>query len=193
MSRSLALRSICVLLTLCGAATAFASRPYLVEERAVSKLRAGGQKLIVDQMPMFDGNPATLILERFEVWAPDAEIIKYDADRKETRVPRPTTKFYRGRINGDPDSLVFLSVEANGQIGGMALSGDGKRKLSIRRGVRAAGPSELGKPRGDNTEPLMVREFDEVDDVTTFGENGGFHCDVEGRDMKIAQSLAELK
>ena len=37
MSRSLSLRSIFVLLTLCGAIPAFASRPYVVEERAVSK------------------------------------------------------------------------------------------------------------------------------------------------------------
>ena len=133
MSRSLALRSIFVLLTLCGAIPAFASQPYVVEERAVSKLRAGGEKLVIDQMPMFDGNPATLVLERFEVWAPDAQIIRYDADRKETRVPRPATKFYRGRISDDPDSLVFISVEANGNINGMALSGDGTRKLSIRQ------------------------------------------------------------
>jgi len=186
---------LCILFLFAGAIPAFASRPYVVEQRAVSKLRAGGQKLIVDDMPMFDGNPTTIVLERFEVWAPDVEIIKYDAERKETRLPRPTTKFYRGRISGDPNSLVFMSVESNGDINGMALSGDGTRKLTVRRGVRAAGrPGERRGPRRDDAEaPLMVREFDEVDDVTTFGENGGFHCDVEGRDMTIARSLAELK
>jgi metallopeptidase family M12-like protein len=191
MSRNLALRPIFVLLSLASAMPAFASRPYVVEERTVSKLRAGGQKLTIEQMPMFDGNPATLVLERFEVWAPDAQIIKYDKDRKETRVPRPTTKFYRGRISDDLDSLVFMSVEVNGQISGMALSGDGKRKLSIRRGVRAGGTA--GPRRDDADAPLMVREFDEVDDATTFGENGAFHCDVEGRDMKIVEQLAALK
>jgi len=182
-----------ILFTLLGAIPAFASRPYAVEERAVAKLRAGGQKLIVDKIPMFDGNPVTLILERFEVWAPDVQIIKYDAERKETRLRRPETKFYRGGIKDDPGSLVFVSVEANGDINGMALSSDGTRKLSIRRGVRSGGPGERGEGRRDESErPLMVREFDEVDDVTTFPE-GGFHCDVEGRDMKIAQSLAQLK
>src|SRR2546430_8340648 len=153
------LRFVC--LALLTAVPALASRPYVVEQSAVSKLRAGGQKIVIDQMPMFDGNPATVTLERFEVWAPDAQVIKYDKDRKETRVPRPTTKFYRGRIAGDADSLIFMSVEASGQINGLALSGDGKRKLSIRRGVRAGGQAA---PRRDDTDaPLMVREFDEVD------------------------------
>jgi len=158
MSRSLALRSLCILYLFAAAIPAFASRPYVVEEKAVSKLRAGGQKLIVDDVPMFDGNPATVVLERFEVWAPNVEIIKYDADRKETRLPRPTTKYYRGRISGDVNSLVFISIETNGDINGMAFSGDAKRKLAIRRGVRAgAQPGERGGARRDDSEtPLMV-------------------------------------
>jgi hypothetical protein len=190
MSRSLSLRHLLIVFSLFGAIPAFASRPYAVEERTVAKLRAGGQKLIVDQIPMFDGNPATLVLERFEVWAQDAQIIKYDSERKETRLPRPLTKFYRGRIVGDPGSLVFMSVEPNGVVNGMALSGDGKRKLSIRQGVRAG--REGGPRREDAEPPLMVREFDEVDDVTALANGGDFHCDVEGRDMKIAQSLKNL-
>jgi hypothetical protein len=191
MSRKLALRPVCLLLTLLGAIPAFASRPYVVEQSAVAKLRAGGQRVVIEQMPMFDGNPATVVLERFEVWAPDAQIIKYDKDRKETRVPRPTTKFYRGRINGDAESLVFVSVQANGEIDGMAFSGDGKRKLAMRHGVRAGAERRTGR-RDDDEAPLLVREFDEVDDLTLTPE-GGFHCDVEGESLGITQSLAALK
>jgi hypothetical protein len=191
MSRNLALRHVCLWLVLLGAIPAYASRPYLVEQSAVSKLRAGGQKIVIEQMPMFDGDPATVVLERFEVWAPDAQIIKYDRDRKETRVPRPTTKFYRGRISDDSDSLVFVSVEANGEISGTAFSGDGKRKLSIRHGVRAGGERRTGR-RDDDEAPLLVREFDEVDDLTSSPE-GGFHCDVEGQSLNITQSLTALK
>src|SRR5438067_9280584 len=118
MSRSVAVRL--VLLSLLGAIPAFASRPYAVEPSAVAKLRAGGHKIVIDQMPMFDGNPATVTLERFEVWAPDAEITRTDGDGKVTLLPRPLTKFYRGRIADDPKSLVFISVETNGAITGMA-------------------------------------------------------------------------
>jgi hypothetical protein len=194
MSRNLALCPVGLfLLSLLGAIPAFASRPYPVDERAVSKLRGGGLKLIIDQMPMFDGNPATLVLERFEVWAPDAQIIKYDKDRKETLVRRPATKFFRGRIAGDMESLVFVSVEASGEISGMAFSGDRKRKLSIRRGIRmGAIPEPRRARRDDDAAPVLVREFDEVDDVTSFPE-GGFHCDVESQSMNIMQSLAGLK
>jgi metallopeptidase family M12-like protein len=168
---------------------AFASRPYVVEEGTLAKVRAGGQKIVIDQMPMFDGNPVTVTLERFEVWAPDVQIIKYDSERKETLLPRPLTKFYRGRIVGDPDSLVFMSVEPNGVVNGMALSGDGKRKLSMQRGVPAG--REGGPRREDAEPPLMVREFDEVDDVQMNAE--GFHCDVEQQTMNVSRSLSSLK
>ncbi|PYQ51351.1 MAG: hypothetical protein DMF59_08195, partial [Acidobacteria bacterium] len=147
MSRSLALRPLCILFLFAGAIPAFAGRPYVVDERAVAKLRAGGQKIVVDNMPLFDGNPAAVVLERFEVWAPDVQIIKYDGEGKETRLPRPTTKYYRGRISGDNGSVVFLSVESNGAISGMAISGSGDRKLSIGRGVRVSGHGKPGDDR----------------------------------------------
>ena len=185
-----------VLVSLLPIAPAYASRPSVVQNEVVSKLQRGapaGQRLVVEQVPLFGGNPATITLEPFEVWAANVQIIEYGAGGKETRLPRPATKFYRGRINEDPGSLVFMSVRPNGEISGMALAGDGLRKLSIGRGVRHGGP--LGqRDRGefDRDAPLLSREFDEMDDLLTVPE-GGFHCDVEKANLSISESLAGRK
>jgi hypothetical protein len=185
-----------VIVSLLSAASGYASRPSIVENEAVLKLQRGapaGEKLVVERIPLFDGNPATITLERFEVWAPDVQIIEYGDGGKETRIPRPATKFYRGRINDDPGSLIFMSVHPNGEISGMALAGDGLRKLSIGRGVRRSGPPVQREPGEiDREAPLLSREFDEVDDLLTT-PNGGFQCDVERAHMSIAGSLAGLK
>ena len=193
---AIAVPAIAVLVSLLPAVPAYASRPSIVQNEAVSKLQRGapaGQKLVVEHVPLFGGNPATITLERFEVWAPDVQIIEYGAGGKETRLPRPTTKFYRGRINEDPGSLVFMSVRPNGEISGMALAGDGLRKLSIGRGVRRGGPlAQRDRGEFDRDAPLLSREFDEMDDLLTVPE-GGFHCDVEKANLSITKSLAGRK
>src|SRR5262245_10916502 len=82
------------------AAPLFASRPFVIDHDVAVRLERGvehGEKLLLENVPMIDGNPTTLELERFEVWAPDAKIIVYEADGKTTHTtPRPTTRFYKG-------------------------------------------------------------------------------------------------
>src|SRR5207302_8482904 len=49
-----------------------AMRTYVVGNDVAERLAHGpapGQKLVLDQVPLIDGNPMTLELERFEVWA----------------------------------------------------------------------------------------------------------------------------
>src|SRR5438105_6708208 len=74
-------------LMFCAAAPLMASRPLLVDNEIISRLQRGaepGQKLVLERVPLIDGDPATLELERFEVWAPDAKIIVYEGDGKKT-------------------------------------------------------------------------------------------------------------
>ena len=76
-----------------------ASRPYVVGNDLAERLARGvapGQKLILDRVPMIDGNPTTLELEPFEVWAPDAKITVHDANGDHEEAP-PRRLFYRGR------------------------------------------------------------------------------------------------
>ena len=183
------------LLCLFAAVPVFASRPSIVDNEVVAKLKRGaapGEKLVVSRVPLFGGNPGTLTLERFEVWAPDVQIIEYGAGGKERRLARPVTKFYRGRIEEDPGSLVFVSVHPSGEISGMALAGDGLRKLSIGRGVRRDSVLRRDREDLDRAAPLLSREFDEMDDLLTT-PGGGFHCDVEKASMSIASSLSARK
>lgn len=57
-------------------------------------------------------------VERFEVFAPDAEIVVHgkDGDR---RLPRPQNVYLRGKVAGEPGSRVFLEVLPNGRTRGV--------------------------------------------------------------------------
>ena len=60
------------------------------------------------------GEAAEFLLERFEVFAPDAEItIHGDGGRTEV-TPAPANAYFRGGIDGEPGSRVFLAVLADG-------------------------------------------------------------------------------
>ena len=61
-------------------------------------------------LPLVDGNPALVHLERFEVFAPDAKIIQH-TPAGDVFFPIPKTRFYRGGVVGDSASMVFLAVD----------------------------------------------------------------------------------
>lgn len=179
------LRVVCAAVLVSGVAVPlFASRPYLVDESAVKRLERGaapGEKIAV-RLPVVDGNPTTLELERFEVWRPDAQIIVTEADGKTTHtVPRPQTRFYKGHVAGDPDSAIAISVEPNGHIEGSVFTAD--RVFDIGRG-RRHGENGPRAPRTDDTEieralPLLVRELDPIEDLVRNPDASRWHCDNE--------------
>lgn len=158
----------------------FASRPYPVDDAIATRLERGvqhGQKLRLERIPLIDGNPATLELERFEVWAPDAQFIVHEADGKHTRtLPRPRTRYYKGQVAGDRDSIVVVSVDEGGAIDGNVFMRD--RVFSIGRG-RARG--ETTAHNGDDATrwQLLIREIDPVHDLATNPQGHPWRCDVD--------------
>ncbi|MCC7219371.1 MAG: zinc-dependent metalloprotease, partial [Candidatus Contendobacter sp.] len=125
------------------------------------------QSLHLDQI-VLDGEttPASLKLERFEVFAPDVQIVVHDGQGHEQIQSRPATAYFRGEIIGAPHSLVVLSADPDGTMRGIAQQGE---KLWILAGGTAAGGPHLG---------LVSREV---------AQSGGlmglppFQCGVEGR------------
>src|SRR5205823_14813557 len=104
-----------------------ASRTYVAGDAIAARLERGaksGEKLVLEQVPVIDGNPSRLELERFEVWAPDAQIVVSDKTGKTHTLPRPKTLYYKGHIDGDPDSAIAISVEPNGKIDGTIFAHD---------------------------------------------------------------------
>jgi hypothetical protein len=86
--------------------------------RAIHReIRVGESKQAI--LPLVDGNPTLVHLERFEVFAPDARIVQH-TPTGDLSFPIPKTRFYRGGIVGESESMVFLAVEK--EVKGLIIS-----------------------------------------------------------------------
>jgi hypothetical protein len=100
----------------------------------------------------------TIELEPMEVWAKDAKIIVHGPAGEETISP-PAVKYFKGRITGEPDSAVFVSMSDDGSIRGMILMGE--RRWHVGSGVHKA-----GRPARDGETPILISEADEIDELS---------------------------
>lgn len=166
--RSLWLASVASVL-LFHVVPAEASMQYRVDDGALAPLSAPvklGGKVKISRVPLVDGEESTLELERFEVWADNAEIKVFGANEEVLEMlPRPDAKYYRGRVAGKPDSLVFIAVTGR-RIDGLVYTDDRKFALGSER-----------KTRGSNEFNLVVQESSVLDDIPEDGQ--GFQCGVE--------------
>lgn len=158
------------------AAVASASETRHFDREALAPLgRAAkpGVPVRVEGVPLIDGEPATLELERFEVWAGDAEIKVFGPDGKvlET-LPPPAAEYYRGSVAGQPDSLAFVSVMGD-RVEGIIYAGDRKFALGSRR-VNAM------------RREVIIEESSVTDDIVMDGE--GFMCDLENAQVLVPPS-----
>jgi len=70
--------------------------------------------VIVQDFPLGSDGQVKLLLQRFEVLAPGAEIVRgtinIDGDLLQRQFPKPNITFLKGAIEGDPSSRVFLAL-----------------------------------------------------------------------------------
>lgn len=148
--------------------SAFAGMQYRLDGDSLAPLSGPtkiGARLHVDNVPLVDGEPETLELERFEVWAPNADIKVFGANEEVVAtLAVPSAQYYRGRVAGQPDSLVFLSVDG-GRVEGLIYTGD--RKFGIGSRLRSRKSNELD---------IVIEESSVMDDLPA---DGGFTCGVE--------------
>lgn len=149
--------------------SAEAAVQYRVDDASMAPLsgptKVGG-KVRISKVPLTDGVESELELERFEVWADNAEIKVFGANNEvlET-MPLPDAKYYRGRVAGKPDSLVFLSVVGR-RVEGLVYADERKFALGSER-----------KGRGQDGMNIVVQESSVLDDIPADGK--GFECGVE--------------
>lgn len=147
----LAVRAAAAVL-LCGAgavSAASAVRVHAADPQLERGARgvARGQQLVVEGLLLeAERATSTLELERFEVWRPGA-VVLIDGQR----VAVPKTLYFRGRIAGEPDSAVLLSVREHGGTTGMVFRGESAWAIGKGRGQGAlrskkSRPDELKKP-----------------------------------------------
>lgn len=133
------------------AMSATAGMQHVVDERAMQPLRAAAEagESVRIEVPLADGVRHELEIERFEVWAPDAQITLFgDHGKVLRRIAPPSTRYFRGTVDGDPESFVFLSMDGD-RVGGVIVK-DGRRFGLGRAGGRA----------------LVVEERTDFDDVS---------------------------
>ena len=90
--------------------------PTLLRQQAL------GDSLALQRIPLDNSRPAvTLQLERFEVFTHDARIVVHgDSGEKEMQAPK--NAYYRGQIEGDPDSHAYLVLHETGGLRGLISS-----------------------------------------------------------------------
>lgn len=104
-------------------------------------------------VPLEPAMPVTLVLERFEVFTPDARIVVHGALKDQTFAVPPRV-YLRGEVFGDPASLAFLSVAADGSIRGFVYGRGHLHSVGQDEGAGAGAPLEVRRvedllsPRG---------------------------------------------
>jgi hypothetical protein len=132
-----------------------------------------GARVQLRHIPVGDAADASLDLERFEVWAPNAEIVvEYDGGDR-TRIAPPPVQYFRGTIAGDPQSMVFLAVRSDGATEGMVIAKD-RRYMVRSRSAR----------------DLVIEDVAITDD---FPPNGGFMCDLDGAPIVTKGALPSVR
>ncbi len=92
-----------------------------------------GERVHLDDV-MLPSGEAALDLEEFDVYAPGAVIEALGEGGVAVRLERPAVRYFRGRVDGDVDSMVFLAVGR--QTGGFIVAKDRKYRVLSRPRVK---------------------------------------------------------
>jgi len=93
---------------------------------------APGESVHVEEWPVAPGRRASVVLRRFDVYAPDAKVVVIE-DGVEREEPRSSQAFFQGIVAAGADAgkrLVAWLDPASGRFGGLALMGDGVFELA---------------------------------------------------------------
>jgi Metallo-peptidase family M12 len=152
------------------APSAIAGTRSRLEQSTFGPLRAplrDGASVQIRNLPLVDRNE-TLVLEEFDVLAPDAVIHVYDAEDKPHVVTPQAMRHFRGAVAGDPESIVYLSTRGS-RVNGIIISRDTKFSVwSERRPMMRQG--------SDAAEEIFIEELSGADEAEMFQT---FTCGVE--------------
>ena len=99
-----------------GGPTQDGVREVTLDAGAVEHLRGQVGEVRLTGFPMPDGGAVELILEQFDVLAPDAPVVLGTADG-DIEIGRPEVTLFRGTLAEDAESVVFLSFSSFGTHG----------------------------------------------------------------------------
>lgn len=164
-----------VFLFLLSASSLSAGIQSRVSEDSIRELSGpvrAGAKVKLAHVPIGD-TERTLELERFEVWAPNAELVVDHGDGTRTTIAPPAMQYFRGTVGGDPDSMVFLSVSGNGSTEGLVITNDKRYKL-----------------RSHSAQDALIEEVSFAEDVPA---DGAFTCDLDQTPMLASHGVPSVR
>jgi hypothetical protein len=145
-----------------------------IEERALAPLRdvpkSGHVRL--HEIPLGESGRDVIDVDEFSVWAPDGRILIHTEQGIQEVVP-PRTRFFRGLVNGDPQSMAFFAVKENGRVEGLVMTGDLKYAIT----ANARRPEKGTAQRGDEPVDHFITQFD-VADATPDSEISAWTCEL---------------
>jgi hypothetical protein len=109
------------------------------------------------------GEPAAFDLERFDVFAKGAKITVH-GDRGDRVLPAPANTYFRGTLQGRPESRVFLARLADGTTQGMISAPEAIYLIGASGGTEAkslGGPLEMHR-----IDPVMLKASRRSEDIT---------------------------
>jgi hypothetical protein len=175
-SLSLLVRSLGISLLaagLCG--TLSAATVSKLNDDVLAPLRntVGAKQIHLSSVPLYAHGTAKIDLEEFQVWAPDGKVI-VDDGRSVTYLDPPPMRFFRGVLNGDPESFAYFSVDGTtGAIYGLIATRDGKFSVgAARRKPLTRGQSQTGEDFD-----YFLAASDESDEIPMIGRT--WECENE--------------
>ncbi|HKI02823.1 MAG TPA: M12 family metallo-peptidase [Thermoanaerobaculia bacterium] len=133
--------------------------------RAAATAPVGGRLRVEKVRKPETGETATFVLERFQVFTPDATITVHGAQGDEV-LPAPANAYFRGVVAGRPDSRVFLAVLPDGKTQGVV--NEGEETYLIGAGDEPAAKAQRARA------PLAMRRVDAK--LLKASREAGFQC-----------------
>jgi hypothetical protein len=93
-------------------------------QKSAAGIPVGGRLHLENLQADDSSQPLAFDLQRFEVFAADAEITIHGKGGQETKQPAPKNVYFRGTVDGEPGSRVFLAALADGRTQGIVNRGD---------------------------------------------------------------------
>ncbi len=125
-------------------ADAFSVAELAADARGV---KIGGGLIVSGLQIEADSPSAVLDLQRFQVFTDDARVVVHSEGGEEVLLA-PDNAYFRGRVDGDPDSLALLSVLPSGRVRGL-VQRDGQVYV-LRPARLVSGPSSAQGAAGAN-------------------------------------------
>jgi len=167
----------CVLAAACCLPLAAATISKLNDD-VLAPLRgpAVARRILLNNVPLFEHGTAKIELEEFQVWAPGGKVIVSDGKSVQYLDP-PPMRFFRGQVNGDPESFAYFSVDGKtGGIYGLVATRDGKFSVNAARRHLTPRDRNPDNVRGDEFDYFLTAS-DESDEMPMTGQT--WECGVE--------------